>query len=407
MEEPSFKLELEAPTIQSDYSVIAEDTSECSGRDDQNPNMHENYYANPNQRSSPAVKNHGKDCYSIVEISEEGRSLLSVLPSRWVIRGGWRLGDKSTNDLCYWPKGAFGLRLLEDAKLDPTVGVDLNCLQPKQCTIKTTGMSTFEEAVQERISLEANSQEVSSHQASLKPIQQQLDRMQREINVVKRQMSTCISLLTTLSEKMDRLAQSNDPSARVVLPMPDPEEEIPFKPITNEQEMEALELKAADESFVQTVIRTMGKDYRPSDYLTRGRTVCLRLLDRFFDRKFLCLCSWTGSGRKSQTDRELDNDKETIRKIPFNRYQKIHRMFYRVVFYADPTFSYDLCLKALHFSLRNSSKRATENKNLRLPVEKNRRKKFIKRPRLIEVDIDESNSQIETNGGFDPHEEIY
>lgn len=90
--------------------------------------------------------------YSIVQTFENNDVFLSVLPSRWVLKNGWKsFGSDDPdvkvcgNDLCYWPTGVLGYRLLEKAKKDPKIKPDTKVLRGFCCKIKRNKFQSYSE----------------------------------------------------------------------------------------------------------------------------------------------------------------------------------------------------------------------------------------------------------------------
>lgn len=85
--------------------------------------------------------------YSIVQTFEDDEFMLSVLPTKWTIRGGWTGEANSVEgqDVCFWPKNIAGHRLLEKTKKDPELAVEKAHLQEYRCKIKRTGFQTYNE----------------------------------------------------------------------------------------------------------------------------------------------------------------------------------------------------------------------------------------------------------------------
>ncbi|XP_053686434.1 uncharacterized protein LOC128735974 [Sabethes cyaneus] len=94
-----------------------------------------------------------KNNYCIIQTSEHNDTFLSVLPSLWVIENGWEHNETEDtgnciagDDLCYWPKGVFGYRLLEKSKKDPYIQPDIKVLRAFRCKIKRNKFATYSEA---------------------------------------------------------------------------------------------------------------------------------------------------------------------------------------------------------------------------------------------------------------------
>lgn len=99
------------------------------------------------------------DNYCIVQTYENGDHFLSVLPSKWVVKNGWKdVASTSKNyqqgiDLCYWPKGVSGYRLLEKTKKDPTVKIDKTQLSTHRCKQKRSNFRTYSEVKKNHVNL--------------------------------------------------------------------------------------------------------------------------------------------------------------------------------------------------------------------------------------------------------------
>ncbi|XP_053696245.1 uncharacterized protein LOC128743652 [Sabethes cyaneus] len=120
-------------------------------------------------------------------------------------------------------------------------------------------------------------------------------------------------------------------------------------PVKSLIELQALENNANEESFVRTTIASIGQMHGKGRYINEGKTVCLQIIDRFFDRKFLLQCSWTGTSRG-----------EGEHKVPFMQFEKTINLFFRTVLYSDPEFTLQDCKSFLHRCLRNATQRSNE-----------------------------------------------
>nr|XP_029728471.1 uncharacterized protein LOC109428021 [Aedes albopictus] len=142
---------------------------------------------------------------------------------------------------------------------------------------------------------------------------------------------------------------------------------ISFSPVKNLLDLEALEENCKRDEFVKENVATIGQIHGRQRYTARGGTVCLQIVDYFFDRQFLMQCSWTGTGRK-----HAEGD-QVPRKIPFSRYERVINLFYQTVLHSDPEFSLDECRAFLHRCLRNAKQRLEELGGTRKPVARKRR----------------------------------
>ncbi|XP_062533532.1 uncharacterized protein LOC134202542 [Armigeres subalbatus] len=142
---------------------------------------------------------------------------------------------------------------------------------------------------------------------------------------------------------------------------------INLQPVKNLNDLESLEANCKSEDFVKASVASIGQLHGRQRYTTRGGTVCLQIIDYFFDRQFLVQCSWTGTGRKHIEDNQIP------KKIPFSRYEKVINLFYQTVLHSDPEFSFDECKDFLHRCLRNAKQRLEELGGTRKPVARKRR----------------------------------
>ncbi|XP_055597033.1 uncharacterized protein LOC129747045 [Uranotaenia lowii] len=326
------------------------------------------------------------DMYSIVEIFDCGDLILSVMPSRWVFRFGWNNGitDERTPiegaDMCYWPRGPAGYRLMEKAQIDPDVRVDGRVMKTYRCKIRKKGYRSFAEAIRERTLMERNlssnaeCKSCSKLQVSVNTLQQQMNHVLNEVASTKMQLSKCVNLLTQMNPQSVQepglqrpVIQNLVAPATVVSNNSHVQPDAPFAPVKTLEELESLEETARDEQFVTNVILSLGNIFGRNRYVGNGRTVCLQMVDYFFDRKFLKLCSWTGSSRST-------NEEGVKMKIPFQKFSRVIRLFHRVVVYADPQFSSGETLQFLHRCLKSAKTRSEDNQRIRVSVARKRRK---------------------------------
>lgn len=179
-------------------------------------------------------------------------------------------------------------------------------------------------------------------------------------------LNKCLTLLAHANAKLDALgsagsAQCNQECQAIGI------KKIPMQPVKNVREMELLEENSKKEDFVKSVMVSIGQLHGRQRYTGRGGTVCLQIMDYFFDREFLLHCSWTGSGRKS-ADQE-----QVLRKIPFYKFEGVIKLFHQTVLQSDPEFSMDECKSFLHRCLRNAKQRLEEVGGPRKPAARKRK----------------------------------
>ncbi|XP_055546930.1 uncharacterized protein LOC129731153 isoform X2 [Wyeomyia smithii] len=101
--------------------------------------------------------------YCIIQTTENEHTLLSVLPSLWIVKNGWKSNEKKDShntdgdDLCYWPQGVADYRLLEKTKKNPSIKPDTKVQRAFRCKIKMTKFESYFESLRELKIMEANS----------------------------------------------------------------------------------------------------------------------------------------------------------------------------------------------------------------------------------------------------------
>lgn len=183
-------------------------------------------------------------------------------------------------------------------------------------------------------------------------------------NIGKRQ-EKCVILAAQANAKIDSLTQRSQQSQIE----PEKTAELKLIPVNSLVDLEAAEDLCKDEDYVENVIRQMGQIHGNNRFKSKGGTVCHQMIDYFVDRRFFCICSWTGISKT------LDENQELVPKIAFSRYEKYINLFYKVIRNADDTFTKDECDKFLKLCMRNSKQRANELM-LRQPASRNRPKKL-------------------------------
>ncbi|XP_049545175.1 uncharacterized protein LOC125956928 [Anopheles darlingi] len=99
-----------------------------------------------------------------------------------------------------------------------------------------------------------------------------------------------------------------------------------LSPVNNFNALRALEKKASSQSFVKALIFSSSKMFARGQWKGKGRIVCAKLIDLFFEKEFLKRCSWTGSAKESGV-------------VAFKDYNGIFTMFYQIVAFAAPDFT--------------------------------------------------------------------
>ncbi|XP_058462145.1 uncharacterized protein LOC131437080 [Malaya genurostris] len=375
------------------------------------------------------------DNFSIVQITENGHVLLSVLPSRWVRQNGWEQKlQEDGADLYYWPNGVVGYRLLENAKLNPQVIPDTAVLNACQCKIKRTNIASYADAFRELELMERHSdpdeyerrkgsstisegsehiqtkpgsslvlsksvndqqdnhiseslpedgsgskpsmlQNADTDEPSIRQLllslHKKMDENSKQIEALKKSHQSCMAALAQINAKLDTIGTKTTRTDTSALLKPDTyvSKKIPLTPVKCLDDMESLEIKSKNEDFVQSVVLFLGSMHGKHRYVGEGTTVCLQVINYFFEREFLINCSWSGISRSKKTNGSI------ISKIPFHKFSGVIDMFYRVVLFSDPTFSKVQCEQFLHRCLRNAKQRFEEIKGIRASVARKRRKR--------------------------------
>ncbi|EDS39345.1 conserved hypothetical protein [Culex quinquefasciatus] len=376
--------------------------------------------------------------YSIVQTFEDDEFMLSVLPTKWTIRGGWT-GEASSvegQDVCFWPKNIAGHRLLEKTKKDPELAVEKAHLQEYRCKIKRTGFQTYNEAVRKLKVMETtpDTDDFDPPRTSAKgngavelfrAIQASGGSKTKQIQTItvpepeNPQLNLIISLLHGLEEKIDSLQTSYNtlkddvgPNSRFSVPHECQAEfrkastsnqkvklkKFSLSPVNSLDELKSLEESCKDEEFVMEAIRSIGRIFGKNQQTGNGATVCLRLVDSLFTREFLTKCSWTGLSRTRSEDGSI------ITKIGFQRFERVIDLFYQAVSYSDPVYPVEECNNFLRRCLQNAKQRFEEVKGIRNTSSRKRRKKIADVNATHDAtgssdgDITENESNGEENG---------
>ncbi|XP_058825141.1 uncharacterized protein LOC131685443 isoform X2 [Topomyia yanbarensis] len=138
-----------------------------------------------------------------------------------------------------------------------------------------------------------------------------------------------------------------------------------FKPIKTAKELECLEQNLNDPVFAQRLFSHMREKIGNKGDNYRGQNTCYYLIDRFFDRKFLIHCSWSGGSRS-------DIEKSAIKDC-----KNILALFYRIVRSTNEKFSFHLLENFFKSVVKNAKKRS-EAKGLRVSTIHRRKKKSSK-----------------------------
>ncbi|XP_058827098.1 uncharacterized protein LOC131687073 [Topomyia yanbarensis] len=193
---------------------------------------------------------------------------------------------------------------------------------------------------------------------------QSLGKFEDKLHRMEKQLDQCVFLLSQANAKIDMLSSRKQSEVdKDVIEL----NNISVQPVKTLQDLEALEKKCKDESYIKSVILSMGNIHGKHRFTGQGWTVCLQVIDYFLDRKFMREVSWTGvSKTKSENG-------EAVTKIAFSKYEHFINLFYQVILHADEQFSLAACHNFFKQCIRNSKQRLEDIKRVRLSVARKRR----------------------------------
>lgn len=190
-----------------------------------------------------------------------------------------------------------------------------------------------------------------------------MDKNIKQMDSIKQSHVRYAALLSQMNAKLDAIA-TKIPIVHEKPVCYEPKT-IPLTPIKCLDELDALEKQSKNEQFVKSVVEFLGSMHGKHRYVGEGNTVCLQIVNYFFEREFLMNCSWSGISRNK------DNE-NIISKIPFHKFVGIIDLFHKVVLFSDPSFSKVQCEQFLHRCLRNARQRFEETKGIRASVARKR-----------------------------------
>lgn len=228
-------------------------------------------------------------------------------------------------------------------------------------------------------------------------LHKKVDENARKIEESKLTGNRTVTLLSQINAKFDVLAsQINTKLDAIASQKPQQIEPVwtgniraPLKPVESLEELELLEKNSSNEQFVAGIIHHFGSMHGKDRYVGEGGTVCLQIIDYFFQREFLLNCSWTG------TTRNKNSDEVIVSKIAFHKFDGVITLFHKVVMFSDPSYTLVQCQKFLHRCLRNAKQRFEEIKGTRAPVARKRRKRNDHRSDLRSMDEEEEKQDEE------------
>lgn len=156
----------------------------------------------------------------------------------------------------------------------------------------------------------------------------------------------------------------------------------PFQPIDNIENLQNLEDQLKNKNIFNEYIEKLTFICGKSNRIHRAIDNCYLLVDRFFTRQFMTICSWAGGSK---------ND---VEKIPFKIYKNIINLFFQVIYLSDNNFTMLECELFFKNVIKNSTRR---NDNSR-PT--SRQSKTKNRPKKLEYNMKEARGlgNLETQG---------
>ncbi|XP_062709121.1 uncharacterized protein LOC134288392 [Aedes albopictus] len=185
-------------------------------------------------------------------------------------------------------------------------------------------------------------------------------------NLSDAKLNKCLTLLAHANAKLDALGSSGSSRCQHECQAIGVQK-IPMEPVKSLRELELLEENTKQKEFVASMMASIGQLHGRKRYTGKGGSVCLQIVDYFFDRQFLLQCSWTGTGRKHSEQEQV------LRKIPFSKFESTIKLFHQTVLQSDPEYSFDECKAFLHRCLRNAKQRFEEIGGVRKPAARKRK----------------------------------
>ncbi|XP_055634115.1 uncharacterized protein LOC129774406 [Toxorhynchites rutilus septentrionalis] len=234
----------------------------------------------------------------------------------------------------------------------------------------------------------------------MQSLHEKTDKHTRMIEECKLVGNRSVALLSQVNAKLDILANQvnmkldafGSHHSHQTEPMCIETRNVPLSPIKSFEEFESVE-KKANKQFIDAVVQYFGSMHGKNRYVGEGGTVCLQIVDYFFDREFLLNCSWTGTRRRLDKSNDLMN----ASKIPFHKFDGVINLFHRVVMFSDPLYPLVECQNFLKRCLRNAQQRFREIKGIRAPVARRKRKRNTNQSVLFSMADEKEHQNNENN----------
>ncbi|XP_058065759.1 uncharacterized protein LOC131215388 [Anopheles bellator] len=140
-------------------------------------------------------------------------------------------------------------------------------------------------------------------------------------------LKTVLSILSDLQKKVNFInaVYKDTAAARNTGSELDSYSENNLRPVKTIEELNELEKRANCENFVWAVVNSLGRVHGKDRHIGNGISICMQLVDKFFDQDFLGGCTWSNA---------LEKDK-----IALVDFEKTLSILYQTVVYCDPDFT--------------------------------------------------------------------
>ncbi|KXJ81585.1 hypothetical protein RP20_CCG018755 [Aedes albopictus] len=144
--------------------------------------------------------------------------------------------------------------------------------------------------------------------------------------------------------------------------MKDIKPQLTFHAVSSIEELQELEHNLEDADYARKLMRHMKQIIGTTGDQYNGPNFCYELVDRFFDRKFMTKCSWTGQSRSEEA------------KYALQTFTRILDLFFSIVKSVNEHFT-QKALNEFFKSITRNSKKRSEAKLLRQSAVKRRGRK--------------------------------
>ncbi|RVE41713.1 hypothetical protein evm_013644 [Chilo suppressalis] len=213
-------------------------------------------------------------------------------------------------------------------------------------------------------------------------ILQKLDSLKEDINKLSENQKKIMFKLTETNTQFEEFIKTNNNQTTRH------NESTPvIKPVCNLKELQNLENMLADPDFKARIKNKI--DLLCSKGKGRGTNNAYNLIDVFFQRNFLCQCSWAGGSKSGSS------------KICLKSFTNVFDLFLSTINESDPCFKKPDCEKFIKTVLKNSRQRL-ESKQIRLSTTRCRQKvKTITKSVVNETSKGPTSTSVRENHDMD------